>query len=184
MERWAAMKGFNHLESPLPCVDCGSITAKEVGGQVIYPHRPDLKEKRFWQCNCGAFVGCHPQSNRPLGAPAGPETRKARSAAHAVFDPLWQRKAQQGFKRHVARRAGYEWLASQMKIPVLDCHISYFSREQALQVIAICKSRKSGGRTCDAPMCPKCSHEPAEGKDLCPTHAAEWRARQAKREGV
>lgn len=47
----------------------------------------------------------------------------------------------------------------------------------------LCDWKVGGGRTCDAPMCPRCSHEPVEGKDLCPTHAAEWRARQAKREG-
>lgn len=35
--------------------------------------------------------------------------------------------------------------------------------------------RKSG--TCDAPICARCTHKPAEGKDLCPAHATEWKAR-------
>jgi hypothetical protein len=39
-------------------------------------------------------------------------------------------------------------------------------------------TRKSG--TCDKPLCAKCSHVPAPGKDLCPGHAAEWKARQAR----
>lgn len=38
--------------------------------------------------------------------------------------------------------------------------------------------------TCDAALCARCSHQPANDKDLCPTHAAEWRARQAVREGA
>lgn len=36
--------------------------------------------------------------------------------------------------------------------------------------------RRSG--TCDAPICASCTHSPAPDKDLCPTHAAEWRARK------
>lgn len=33
--------------------------------------------------------------------------------------------------------------------------------------------------TCDKPLCAKCTHSPAAGKDLCPTHAAEWKQRLA-----
>ena len=32
--------------------------------------------------------------------------------------------------------------------------------------------------TCDAPICSRCSYVPAPDKDLCPTHAREWQARQ------
>lgn len=32
--------------------------------------------------------------------------------------------------------------------------------------------------TCDAPLCRRCAHVPAPKKDLCPHHAAEWKARQ------
>jgi hypothetical protein len=35
--------------------------------------------------------------------------------------------------------------------------------------------RKSN--TCDAPICRTCTHVPAPDKDLCPAHAAEWKAR-------
>ena len=31
--------------------------------------------------------------------------------------------------------------------------------------------------TCDAPICLTCTYVPAPDKDLCPTHAAEWKAR-------
>ena len=37
--------------------------------------------------------------------------------------------------------------------------------------------------TCDKPLCPQCTYEPAEGKDLCPTHAAEWKARGVSVDG-
>lgn len=36
--------------------------------------------------------------------------------------------------------------------------------------------RRSG--TCDKPLCRQCTHEPAPDKDLCPNHAAEWKAMQ------
>lgn len=31
--------------------------------------------------------------------------------------------------------------------------------------------------TCSAPLCTACTHVPAKDKDLCPTHAADWKAR-------
>jgi hypothetical protein len=31
--------------------------------------------------------------------------------------------------------------------------------------------------TCDIPLCDDCSYSPAENKDLCRKHAAEWQAR-------
>lgn len=36
---------------------------------------------------------------------------------------------------------------------------------------------KIPGGTCDAALCRRCTHVPAPDKDLCPTHAAEWKAR-------
>lgn len=38
------------------------------------------------------------------------------------------------------------------------------------------KTKKSG--TCDKPLCAQCTHVPAPEKDLCPKHAAEWKARK------
>lgn len=35
--------------------------------------------------------------------------------------------------------------------------------------------KRSG--TCDRPVCLTCTHVPAPDKDLCPPHAAEWKAR-------
>jgi hypothetical protein len=42
-------------------------------------------------------------------------------------------------------------------------------------------SIKTGARrksvTCDEPLCDSCTYSPAPNKDLCPTHAAQWKAR-------
>ena len=81
------------------CPYCGRH-AVLVKGDVIYPHRPDLFEKNFWQCEpCGAYVGCHEANpkfgfdgTQPLGRLADAKLRKAKWDAHAVFDPLWRDK--------------------------------------------------------------------------------------------
>lgn len=35
--------------------------------------------------------------------------------------------------------------------------------------------------TCDEPLCDSCTSSPAPNKDLCPTHAAQWKARTETR---
>lgn len=44
---------------------------------------------------------------------------------------------------------------------------------------ALCDWKVEGG-TCDARLCYRCTYQPAPGKDLCPTHASEWKARLAR----
>jgi hypothetical protein len=39
-------------------------------------------------------------------------------------------------------------------------------------------------KTCDAPICEKCTTKPAPGKDICPDHKAayeRWRAREVEK---
>lgn len=66
-----------------------------------------------------------------LAAPSGSELAKARIAAHAAFDPFWQSGR---FQRGVA----YDWLASELGIPVTKCHMVLFDVEQCRRVIDIC----------------------------------------------
>ena len=118
------------------CPDCGS-TARLVGGDVIYPHRPDLYDKRFWQCpQCpGTYVGCHPGTDRPLGHLASAELRAARKHAHAAFDPLWK-------SGRMTRVEAYGWLADALKLSRLECHIGMFSVSQCEAAIAAVEARK------------------------------------------
>lgn len=107
---------------------CGR-TAICVNGDVIYPHRPDLRHKWFWRCEpCGAYVGCHGLSQNPLGTLADAETRKARNQAHAAFDPLWR-------SGRMKRTAAYQWLAEQLGIEFADCHIARFDATTCAAVI-------------------------------------------------
>ena len=106
------------------CIECGSREAELVGGKRVYPHRPDLYAKRFWRCPCGAFVGCHPGTDNALGSCAGPETRKARRAAHAAFDPIWK-------SGQMKRGDAYRALAERMGIAPERCHISWMGADEA-----------------------------------------------------
>lgn len=116
------------IEIDALCIECGK-TAQLVGGARIYPHRPDLFTKSYYLCECGAYCGCHPKSVVPLGYPCGPSTRKARSAAHAAFDPIWKSKL-------LSRSAAYAWLANVTGISPEKCHIGMMTQTQAEQVAA------------------------------------------------
>lgn len=73
------------------CCGCGRArTVKLVTGEAIYPKRSDLYENHYWQCPCGLYVGCHPNTIKPLGIIPTAELRKARSFIHAVLDPPWR----------------------------------------------------------------------------------------------
>jgi len=108
--------------------------AKLVDGKAIYPHRPDLYSLNFYQCSpCGAYVGCHKTGDgkQPLGRLANAELRKAKSAAHAAFDPMWK----DGKKK---RGSAYAWLADNLGIDKRDCHIGMFDVETCRRVVEIC----------------------------------------------
>lgn len=59
------------------CTGCGCMTLSVlVNGTKIYPHRPDLSDKKFFQCPvCGNYVGTH-RDGRPLGTIPTPELRR------------------------------------------------------------------------------------------------------------
>lgn len=107
------------------CIECASA-ARLVGGKRIYPHRRDLYDRHFWLCECGAYCGTHRGTTEPLGYPCGPVTRKARSRAHAAFDPLWR-----GKNAPMRRGEAYQWLAKRLGISKRDCHIGMMNAEMA-----------------------------------------------------
>lgn len=113
------------------CPYCGKMSV-QTSGREIYPHRPDLYSKVFYQCApCDAYVGCHPGTDRPMGRLANAELRRAKLAAHAAFDPIWK-----GGRRN--RRSAYKWLAGKLGISPDECHIGMFDVERCRKVIAIC----------------------------------------------
>lgn len=120
------------------CIECGKL-AEQTDGRPIYPDRPDLWDRVYFRCECGAYVGAHPGTDIPLGYPAGPHTRRARSQAHAAFDPLWMRKANRDkIGKGKARGLGYKWLAEQLGIEPAACHISHFDAATCQKVVRLC----------------------------------------------
>jgi hypothetical protein len=102
------------------CAECGATT-RLTNGAEIYPHRPDLAQRAFWRCACGAYCGCHKGTDRPLGTPAGPTLRRERLMLHAQFDKLWK-----GSPARSARGEAYAWLGRELELTPPECHIGLF----------------------------------------------------------
>ena len=111
--------------------------AKLVGGDVIYPHRPDLASKKFWHCApCGAYVGCHPGTTRNLGILAKGELRTLKSRVHAAFDPIWRSKQKR-------RSEAYAWLREGLGIPAEECHVGMFDEARCRAALAFLSSQST-----------------------------------------
>lgn len=72
----------------------------------------------------------------PLGRLANAELRSAKSAAHAMFDPLWK-------SRKMHRGQAYAWLAKQMGLRQEDCHIGMFDVDQCKKVFQVMRKENS-----------------------------------------
>ena len=114
------------------CDYCG-WKASLVGGDKIYPHRPDLAGGKYYLCRrCMAWVGCHPGTDTPLGRLADKRLRDLKHRGHELFDPIWKKaKELRGGGNAKNRNAAYKWLADGMGIPQSECHFGMFSPERA-----------------------------------------------------
>lgn len=120
------------------CDYCGR-PAQYVGGDVVYPHRPDLYDKKFWVCQpCDARVGCHSHGDgkTPLGRMANAELRAAKQEAHAAFDPLWKTGER-------SRSDAYSLLSYRLGINKKDCHIGLFDIPTCRKVVVICNQLRN-----------------------------------------
>lgn len=84
----------------MECSICGS-EAEWVENKKVYG-RNYGKSVMIWLCTnskCGAYVGCHQNTQRPKGTFADKATRQARMKAHAALDPLWQPTTKRLYKR-------------------------------------------------------------------------------------
>jgi hypothetical protein len=121
---------ITHLSSEtLTCPYCRG-PAPLVTGREVYPHRPDLYAKPFYQCApCGAYVGCHPGTTRSLGRLADAPLRAAKARVHAMFDPLWK-------SGRISRSSAYARLADAIGIQPRECHVGMFSLDLCNRAIA------------------------------------------------
>jgi hypothetical protein len=124
------------VSASVTCDYCGQ-PAELVNGTVIYPHRPDLRKRRFWRCApCGAYVGTHENSEKatPFGRLANAELRGLKQRVHAAFDPIWQ-------GREMGRTEAYKWLAKALGITQGECHIGMFDEDRCRAALAILAAR-------------------------------------------
>ena len=137
------------MTSPVICPYCGNC-AKVVNGDAIYPQRLDLALLKYHLCErCDAYVGCHlpgtyiwvggrkvaSDGTLPMGRLANSELRRAKRAAHEVFDPLWRDTG-------TPRRAAYQWLANAMGLHIDNTHIGEFDLAQCRRVVEICRHKE------------------------------------------
>lgn len=109
-----------------------------VMGDVIYPRRPDLYSKKFFQCpdHKDLYVGTHAKTGLPLGVLADAEHRLLKMKCHSVFDPRWL-SAGSDRARRMERVKCYSRLASSMNITIDQAHFGMFSKEQCKQAYKI-----------------------------------------------
>ena len=94
---------------------------------------------------CGAYVGVHKGSDKPLGRLANSELRNWKKAAHAAFDPLWKYGPYRG-----RRNEAYRWLSEKMGTPIEFTHIGMFDVASAARWSASCEKKGTnyGKRNC------------------------------------
>lgn len=132
---------------PLPpesCPYCGGETRLHPDSSAFYRGQD---YGPVWACvGCGAYVGCHPGTTRPLGRVADAELRRMKMAAHDAFDRLWRRKMQRDqCGKQKARGLAYKWLAGELGIPAKHCHIGYFDSAMCARVVEACAPFLRGG---------------------------------------
>ena len=118
------------------CVACdGVVEARYTDGGEVYPHRPDLRNLKFWKCDtCKNHVGTHRTHSRergvrkPLGSIPTPELRAIRSQVHKFIDPLW-------VSGRIKRKELYWWLSEQLGYQYHTANLN--SEEEAGRVVKL-----------------------------------------------
>lgn len=122
------------------CPYCFNYT-EIVDSEIVYQQSHGL----IYYCkDCQAWVGMHNGTDQALGTLAKKNLRDKRRQAHALFDPLWEKKVALGFSKTQARKKAYQWVTNILMINPVEAHIAYFNEEQCDKLIAECKKFTSG----------------------------------------
>lgn len=107
------------------CPYCGNPT-KLVDDSKIYGQSYGSK---CYVCEpCGAWVGCHKNSDKALGRVANKELRRLKHQAHEAFDPIWK-------EGHLSRQKAYQILSESFGLPIEQTHIGMFDEQLCKKVI-------------------------------------------------
>ena len=117
----------NQLPAPSVCDNCGSSRMGLTSNAVVFGKEQGRWPYCFYCDDCGAMVGCHPNTYKPMGKMATGATRRLRQKLHEIFDPIWKLEL-------LSRNDAYIWLEKELELTE-ECHISYLTKEQLKQAI-------------------------------------------------
>lgn len=83
--------------------------------------------------SCGAYVGCHNNTRKPLGTMANKELREMRMKVHGYIDPLWKTGyySRGGLYQRISRALGYTYHTGEADIETCRKILSMvFSKSQ------------------------------------------------------
>lgn len=130
----------------MKCPYCGKPPVFFKSSESFY-HGKDYGP--LWACKpCGAWVGCHPKTNKPLGRLADAALRRAKMEAHAAFDPVWRARLERKrvkdarYSKGMARGGRYKALANLLGIPQKDCHIGMFDIDLCQRTVEVIRAGK------------------------------------------
>ncbi|MDO4549515.1 MAG: zinc-finger-containing protein [Clostridia bacterium] len=113
------------------CDYCGK-RAEFVDSSIVYGRSYGM----IYCCReCGAWVGVHKGTDKPLGRLANLELRELKKAAHNAFDPIWKHG-------QMTRRQAYACLSEQIGLVPADTHIGMFDVDRCKQTIRICNDER------------------------------------------
>lgn len=119
------------LPVPTHCDNCNSTRIEFTSNDKVYGRKLGAWPYAYYCNECTAAVGCHPNTQTPLGRMADRDTRFLRKHAHLALDPFWE-------NQYMTRSKAYAWLAAALEIDLESCHISLLSKEQLTTTIKIC----------------------------------------------
>lgn len=143
------------VEEVMKCPYCGE---EVILRKSNYVYNNNKYLGYMWVCadfpKCDSYVGCHPNTTRPLGVIADRNLRRLKTLAHRSFDPIWK-------GGDMNRRQAYTWLSKQLGIETKDCHIGMFNENLCKRTIEVCHNYfNNTGKSF------KCTHKRPYGRDL------------------
>ncbi len=88
------------------------------------------KSYMCWFCKkCRAYVGCHNNTEKPLGTMANKQLRQLRMQCHKEFDKLWKGRGRR------ERGRAYEWIRYKMNLTEEEAHIGMFDEAQCSRLL-------------------------------------------------
>jgi len=120
------------IENALPKPElCDACCSTNISLELNQKRLRSGQVRYIYVCHdCRATVGCHPNTEIPLGRMCDGITAKLRMLAHVEFDKLWRSGL-------MPRKKAYAWLSRMLGVEFEQCHLSQLSKDQLKDVITL-----------------------------------------------